>query len=109
MLNFLQKGKDSFVVSAAKSFFNQQFSRYGKLQELELDPASKRIRALLLPNGEERTIEIKLADYKIERAQDGTYFVPGQVEVDRPWLQALCNDFATGQRFPVPASIAGLI
>ncbi len=109
MLKILQKGKDSFLVSAAKSFFNQQFSRYGKLQELELDVASKRIRALLLPNGEEKTIEIKLADYKIEREKDGTFFVPGKVEIDRPWLQELFNDFAAGQRFPVPASIAGFI
>jgi sporulation protein YlmC with PRC-barrel domain len=109
MLNFLQKGKDSFLVSAAKSFFNQQFSRYGQLQELELDTTSKKIRALLLPNGEDRTIEIKLADYQIERAKDGTFFVPGKVEVDRPWLQALFNDFGAGQRFPVPASIAAFV
>ncbi len=109
MLNILQKGKDSFLVSAAKQFFNQQFSRYGKLQELELDATSKRVRAVLLPNGEEKTIEIKLADYKIEREKDGTFFVPGKVEIDRPWLQELFNDFAAGQRFPVPSAIAGFI
>ncbi len=109
MPNFLQKGKESFLVSAAKSFFNQKFSRYGKLQELELDTTSKRIRAVLLPNGEEKPVEIKLADYKIEREKEGIFFVPGKVEIDRPWLQELCNDFAVGQRIPVPGSIAGFI
>ena len=109
MPKFLQKGKESFLTAAAKSFFNQQFARYGKLQELELDANSNRIRALLLPEGEQRTIEIKLADYKIEREKDGTFFVPGQVEIDRPWLQALFNDFGAGQRIPVPGSIAAFI
>ena len=109
MSKILQKGKESFLTAAAKSFFNQQFSRYGKLQELELDTESKRIRAVVLPDGEERPIEVKLADYKIERGADGTFFVPGQVEVNRPWLQALYNDLGAGQRIPVPSSIAAFI
>ncbi len=109
MLNFLQKGKDSFLVTAAKSFFNGQYARYGQLQEFELDTATKQIRAVLLPVGEEKPIAIKLLDYRIEREKDGTFFVPGKVEIDRPWLQALFDDFAAGQRFPVPKSIASFI
>lgn len=109
MLNFLQKGKDSFLVSAAKSFFNDKFARYGRLQELELDTASKKVRAVLLPSGEDKAIAITLLDYRIEREKDGTFFVPGKVEIDRPWLQCLFDDFAAGQRFPVPKSIASFI
>ena len=109
MQNFLKKGKDSFLVVAAKSFFNDQFARYGQLQEFDLDTTSKQIRAILLPLGEEKTVVIKLLDYRIEREKDGTFFVPGKVEIDRPWSQALYDDFAAGQRFPVPKSIASFI
>ena len=109
MLKFLKKGKESFLGVAAKSFFNDQFARYGQLQDFELDTATKQIRAVLLPAGEDKTIAITLLDYRIEREKDGTFFVPGKVEIDRPWLQALYDDFAAGQRFPVPKSIAAFI
>ncbi len=109
MRKFLQKGKDSFLVMAAKSYFNDQFARYGQLQDFELDTATKQVRATLLPKGEDKTIGIKLIEYRIEREKDGTFFVPGKVEIDRPWLQALFDDFASGQRFPVPKSIAAFI
>ena len=95
--------------AAAKSFFNQQFARYGKLQELDLNLGEKRIRAVLLPDGEDRPIEVRLADYVIERGTDGTFFVPGVVEIDRPWLQALYNDLGAGRRIPVPSSLAAFI
>ena len=109
MPKILQKGKESFLSAAARAFFNQQFARYGKLQELELDTAHKRIRAVLLPKGEGRTIEVKLTDYRIERGKDGTFFHPGKVDIDRPWLQALFDDIGAGQRIPVPASMAAFI
>jgi hypothetical protein len=109
MKNLLRKGRDSFLVSAAKAFFQSQFSRYGELKELELDTKSRKVRVLLMPTGEQKTIEIKLADYQIVREKDGTFFVPGKGELDRPWLQALYDDFAAGQRFAVPASVASFI
>ena len=109
MKHLLKKGKDSFLVSAAKAFFRSQFSRYGELKELELDTKSKKVRLLLMPTGEQKTIEITLTDYQIVREKDGTFFVPGKAEFDRPWLQALYDDFAAGQRFPVPASVASFI
>jgi hypothetical protein len=109
MKDLLKKGKDSFLVTAAKAFFQSQFSRYGELKELELDIKSRKVRVVLMPTGEQKTIEFKLADYHIVRDKDGTFFVPGKGELDRPWLQALYDDFAAGQRFPVPAAFATFI
>ena len=109
MKHLLRKGKESFLETAAKAFFQSQFSRYGQLKELELDTTSKKVRVVLMPAGEHKLIEIKMADYQIVREKGGTYFVPGKVELDRPWLQALYDDFGAGQRFPVPSSIASFI
>ena len=109
MLNLFQMGKDSFIVSAAKSFFQEQFARYGELQDLDLDSTSKQVRFVILPIGETRAVEVRLLDYRIEREKNATFFVPGRVKIDRPWLQALYDDLAQGQRFEVPPSVAGLI
>ncbi len=110
MFDFLSKGKDSFLVSTARAWFESRLKpRYGDLQDLQVDTAGRTVSLTLLPIGEAKPITLRIHSYQIVQDSHGLWLIPGPGEVNRPWMQALYDDLARDQRFQLPSFAAGFL
>ena len=84
---------------------NTHIQEYGEMLELKLDNRNRTVRCSILLNGETEPIELVVDEYIIDN---------GAIEVlkassDRPWLDAVINNFIVGRKFPLPEKSAGFL
>jgi hypothetical protein len=74
---------------------------YGKITRLEIDQASKIIRAELELKGETEVVRITVSNYRlIQEAGKNPLFEPGAIEASREWLDALLKILAARKSWP---------
>lgn len=96
------------INKALKVALNFYIRKYGKMIDLKVDHKNKNIIASVLLNGEREAIEIKIDDYEIIK-KDKTELKINKASANRPWVEALLENFVVGTSKPMPDKIAKVL
>ena len=89
-----------------KAFINHKIKRFGKMTNLQIDAATKRIELTADLAGETEPLVIR-ANYEIQSSENGLVISPSNIETSREWMTVLANEFLQSQpvRVPIPAGL----
>ena len=101
--------KDAGLQKALLLLLRPRFERYGEIQELQLDTAARRVSAEIKLLGENDSMRIQEARYRIERRDGESFLVVHSVKVSRRWVQNLLEDHLPEIAVKIPESVRVLI
>jgi hypothetical protein len=93
MLNSaLARAKDAALAKTMLLLLRPKLSRYGELQQLNLDTNQKRRSGVLLLHGDTEPVTISEVHYEIQRREAEAFLVLHSVKASREWIQNLLDD-----------------
>ena len=104
VLNFLSTVKDkaiSFAVEKGANFFDD-FTRYGKMLQFDIDTNNKTLFAKVELDGENEPLSIDIKKYNIQQENDKYFITIIQMECSKKWLNTLIADFVINEKFEIP-------
>lgn len=101
--------KDKITSKAAQAHCNTLLARYGKLTELRIDSAQRRIEAVCQLEGEAGSIAVTIESYEITDEGGEKFVHVAATRCTRPWLQHFLEDHIYGRKFPLPAWAAAAL
>ncbi|HPC46413.1 MAG TPA: hypothetical protein PLW83_00090 [Deltaproteobacteria bacterium] len=106
VLDFLKDCKDSAVAETIARLASSRIGRYGTIQSVDIDSATRRLRVSLMLDGEREPIAVEAERYEIVTDGGLHYLVLHGVTASRPWAQALLEDLLAGRRIRLPGALA---
>lgn len=101
--------KDKVLSEALRLFAETHVRRYGTIQSLEIDSASKRLRISLVLEGEREPIVVEASGYTVT-SEGGKYYLEVRgITSSRPWAQTLIRDLVEAKRICLPPALAHAI
>lgn len=94
--------KDAMASRAAQSFVNSRISRYGQLQEFKIDSTNRRVESVCKLHGETEPIRVVVERYEIIERNGRKFIEIKACHCERPWLQALLEDYAIDRPIELP-------
>ena len=101
--------KDAGLEKALLVLAQPKFERYGKIHEIHLDTAEKRVSAEIQLLGESTPLKIQEARYRVEQRGEDSILIIYGVKVSRTWVQHLIEDRLPEIAFKIPATVRALI
>lgn len=101
--------KDLMTSKAAKAYANNLISRYGEVDQLNIDSRRNRIDLVVRLNGEVSPIGLTVEKYQLVQENGKTYLEVLDSSCTRPWLQAAMRDHLHGRRFELPSWAAAAL
>jgi hypothetical protein len=110
MLGKLAKGmKDGALGLALKSFLNEKLSKYGEVQDCQIDTGANKIKLRALLRGEKDPINAAIDKYELERIGDDSYIKLIQLSCSREWLSLLLNQLIAGKQYKLPKAVSNFL
>lgn len=104
LLNKIVKKVDEITSSNSTRFvINLYIKEYGKLVELKIDNQNNKIAASILLNGDTVPIRLCVEKYQILNQENSATIEIIQASSDRPWINAIINNFVIGRKFNIPS------
>jgi hypothetical protein len=100
--DLLGKAKGAAVSAAGQQFLATYLERYGTVEQFQLDPAAKVVRARLRLKGEADAIELTASGYEIGGTAAQPTVQVARVSASREWVQAVLKDFVEDRPFDLP-------
>ena len=107
--NIVLAFKEGAVEAGAKAFINRKIESFGEVTHLQIDPRGKIILLQATLKGETSPVVVKVLRYEVISAPEATYLQLGEFDASREWITAVLNQYVTGLRLPVPASVQALL
>ncbi len=107
--NIVLAFKEGAVEAGAKAFINRKIQSFGEVTHLQIDARAKTILLQAMLKGEASAVVVKVLRYEIISAPEATYLQLGAFEASREWISAVLNQYVTGLRLPVPASVLAVL
>jgi len=104
LTNFINKTKDkaiSFIVEKGANFADD-FTRYGKMIQFDLDTTNRKLFAKIELDGEDEPLSIHIKKYDIQKENDIYFINIIEIECSKKWLNTLLNDFVVNEKFEIP-------
>ncbi len=101
--------KDLMTSKAAKAYANNIISRYGEVDELNIDSKRGRIEVVVRLNGEVSPIGVTVEKYQLLQENGKAFIEVLDSSCTRAWLQAAMRDHLHGRRFEVPSWAAAAL
>ena len=105
----LKAMKDGALAIALKSFLNERFGEYGRIDGCELNTAAGRLTLTAMLKGERDPITATLEHFELVRDNGQPFMVLHEFSSSRQWLAKLLTKLFTGKRYPLPATFAALL
>ena len=88
---------------------NKRIEEFGKMIKLEIDNKNKRAFTSIVLKGEDAPIELRVNNYEFQRHGDSAEVTIHQVSSDKPWVEAVLNNFVVGKPWPVPTKYVDVL
>jgi hypothetical protein len=105
----IRAAKDSVAGKSARLYLNELIARYGRLETLTIDSREGSMVFTCLLHGEREPIIVRVEQYRIEQQGQACALRLLQCRCERPWVQALLEDFVQEKAFPLPAWAAAAL
>lgn len=105
----LRKAKDSALSKTLKTVLNTQIAAYGKIMELKIDSAQKRLMCEVVLEGEDAPLKVDVKRYVLQKEHEEVVLRLYEIETSRVWLSRAAADHLEGRAFVIPGNYAGMI
>ncbi|MDB5968938.1 MAG: hypothetical protein JWQ90_1388 [Hydrocarboniphaga sp.] len=109
MLSKLKGMKDGAIALFLKSFVNERLSKFGEVQECQVDTANSRVQLRVMLKGEKEPIDLAVERYELERVGDERFIRLKSFSCTREWIGVALNHRLADKQFKLPAAVAGLL
>jgi hypothetical protein len=101
--------KDKITSKAAQAHCNTLLARYGRVQELRIDSAERRMELVCQLEGEASSIAVTVERYEITEEGGEKFVHVASTRCARPWVQHFLEDHIHGRKFPLPSWAAAAL
>jgi hypothetical protein len=98
----IRAAKDAVAGKSARLYLNELLARYGRLEDFSIDSREGSMQFTCLLHGELQPILVRIDEYRIEQQGQSFALRLLRCRCDRPWVQALLDDFVQDKTFPLP-------
>jgi hypothetical protein len=95
----MRGSKDTVLAFALRTLLNSRLSAIGKITELTLDTAHRRVQLRIALRGEQGRIDVAHLGYDIQHADGRDWLTLVDADASREWLTAALEQFAVGRSF----------
>jgi hypothetical protein len=105
----IRAAKDAVAAQSARLYLNKLLARYGRLETLAIDSRAGAMQFTCLLHGESQPILVRIDEYRLEQQGPSYALRLLRFRCERPWVQALLDDFVQDKPFPLPGWAAAAL
>lgn len=101
-MGFFKTIKDDSVSFIAKQTINAKISRYGEIDDFQIDSDNHRILMKIILKGEVEPILLTINRYELINIDEKDYLLIREISSSREWINLAAEDFLIDKEFEIP-------